>query len=74
MSEIVLCLMDGYPQLLETQMQHMLPILESIRRYLIGKYNSTIQKILPEKDDYGKKLDVPIDLELRQFSFNLKSQ
>ena len=55
-------------------MQHMLPILESIRRYLIGKYNSTIQKILPEKDDYGKKLDVPIDLELRQFSFNLKSQ
>lgn len=59
--------------LLETQMQHMLPILESIRRYLIEKYNSTIQKILPEKDDYGKKLDVSIDLELRHLHYHAKT-
>lgn len=49
-------------------------LLAKICIFIIEKYNSTIQKILPEKDDYGKKLDVPIDLELRQFSFNLKSQ
>lgn len=60
--------------LLETQMQHVLPIIESIRRYLIEKYDLAIQKILPEKDDYGKELNVPIELELRHLHYHSKKQ
>ena len=60
--------------LLETQMQHILPILEDIRRYLVRKYELMIQRILPQKDEYGKKLEQATDLELRHLQHYLRGQ
>jgi len=65
---------DLVPILLETQMQHVLPILEDIRRYLVRKYETMIQQILPQQDEYGKELNRPTDLELRHLQHYLRGQ
>lgn len=65
---------DLVPILLETQMQHVLPILEDIRRYLVRKYETMIQQILPQQDEYGKSLNRPIDLELRHLQHYLRGR
>jgi len=65
---------DLRPLLLETQMQHILPILEDIRRYLVQKYETMIEQILPQKDEYGKELERPTDLELRHLQHYLRGQ
>ena len=65
---------DLVPILLETQMQHVLPILEDIRRYLVRKYETMIQHILPQQDEYGKELNRPTDLELRHLQHYLRGQ
>ena len=55
-------------------MQHVLPILEDIRRYLVRKYETMIQQILPQQDEYGKELNRPTDLELRHLQHYLRGQ
>lgn len=65
---------DLVPILLETQMQHVLPILEDIRRYLVRKYETMIQQILPQQDEYGKELNRTTDLELRHLQHYLRGQ
>lgn len=65
---------DLRPLLLETQMQHILPILEDVRRYLVQKYKTMIEQILPQKDEYGKELERPTDLELRHLQHYLRGR
>lgn len=65
---------DLRPLLLETQMQHILPILEDVRRYLVQKYETMIEQILPQKDEYGKELERPTDLELRHLQHYLRGR
>ena len=49
----------------ECQTQFILPALEQIRGQLIEKNFLQLQNILPKKDEFGKILDDPWDMELR---------
>lgn len=49
----------------ECQTQFILPALEQIRGQLIEKNFLQLQNILPKKDEFGKILDDPYDMELR---------
>ena len=49
----------------ECQTQFLLPSLEHIRSYLIEKNYLQLENILPKKDEFGKSLNEPYDMELR---------
>ena len=50
-------------------MQFALPIVETIRENLIDKNLSSLKRILPVADEFGKFLDNPWDMELRHLHF-----
>ena len=47
------------------QAQFLLPALEHIRSQIIEKNYFQLESILPKKDEFGKKLNEPYDMELR---------
>lgn len=47
------------------QAQFLLPALEHIRSEIIEKNYVQLESILPKKDEFGKKLNEPYDMELR---------
>ena len=49
----------------ECQAQFLLPILEQVRSQIIEKNFLQLQKILPKKDEFGRNLAEPYDMELR---------
>lgn len=58
----------------EAQIQVILPIIEQIRRYLIKKYEEEIQNILPREDEFGNKITIPAEMELRHLHYYLQKQ
>jgi len=53
----------------ECQVQFLLPTLEQLRGRLIEKNFVKLRNILPVKDEFGKQIDDPWDMELRHLHF-----
>ncbi len=53
----------------ECQAQFLLPELERIRGQLIEKNYARLKNILPVKDEFGKKIEEPLDMELRHLHY-----
>ena len=53
----------------ECQVQYILPILEQVRGRLIEKNFRQLKNILPVKDEFGKIITDPWDMELRHLHF-----
>lgn len=53
----------------ECQAQFLLPALERIRGRLIEKNYARLKNILPVKDEFGKKIEEPLDMELRHLHY-----
>ena len=53
----------------ECQVQFLLPILEQLRGRLIEKNFARLRNILPVKDEFGKLINDPWDMELRHLHF-----
>ena len=53
----------------ECQVQYLLPILEQVRGRLIEKNFRQLRNILPVKDEFGKIITDPWDMELRHLHF-----
>ena len=58
----------------EAQIRFVLPITEKFRRYIIKKYEDTIVRCLPADDDFGNRLEVPQDMELRHLQHFLRGE
>ena len=58
----------------EAQIRFVLPITEKFRRYIIKKYEDTIVRCLPADDDFGNRLEVPQDMELRHLQHFLRGK
>lgn len=58
----------------EAQIRFVLPITEKFRRYIIKKYEDTIIRCLPVDDDFGNRLEVPQDMELRHIQHFLRGE
>lgn len=53
----------------ECQVQYLLPILEEVRGRLIEKNFRSLKSLLPVKDEFGKIISDPWDMELRHLHF-----
>lgn len=53
----------------ECQVQYLLPILEQVRGRLIEKNFRQLRSLLPVKDEFGKIITDPWDMELRHLHF-----
>lgn len=53
----------------ECQVQYILPILEEVRGRLIEKNFRALKNLLPVKDEFGKIISDPWDMELRHLHF-----
>ncbi|MBR1858762.1 MAG: hypothetical protein IJ797_04635 [Selenomonadaceae bacterium] len=53
----------------ETQIQFVLPIVETVREKLIARNIHSLKKLLPVADEFGKFLDSPWDMELRHLHY-----
>lgn len=53
----------------ECQVQYLLPILEELRGKLIEKNFRALKNLLPVKDEFGKIISDPWDMELRHLFF-----
>ena len=53
----------------ECQVQYLLPILEEVRGRLIEKNFRALKNLLPVKDEFGKIISDPWDMELRHLHF-----
>ena len=53
----------------ECQVQYLLPILEQLRGRLIEKNFRRLKNLLPVKDEFGKIIEDPWDMELRHLHF-----
>ena len=53
----------------ETQIQFVLPIVETVREKLIAHNLVALKKLLPVADEFGKFLENPWDMELRHLHY-----
>ncbi|MEK3715825.1 hypothetical protein [Paenibacillus sp. FSL R7-0333] len=53
----------------EAQIQTVFPIIEQERRKIIDSYYQEFLNILPVTDEFGRKIDLPEDLELRHIRY-----
>jgi hypothetical protein len=58
-------LTDIHSIIWEAQVRTVFPIIERIRRRFIEKYHADLRDMLPQRDEFGKEIHKPEEMELR---------